>query len=555
MNSSLFPLSSPPQALPTRLNNPFCYEPHPLCRQAATLLQAHLEAHPELMAREQGGKMFGVLVVLTPDGTLGFTAAYSGLLSGRNDWPRFAPPVYDAQQPDGHFKQEERRISLINSRIRQMLGGASYREARLMAQRARQEADLRLEAERQAMRERKALRDKARQEGALTADVQLLLVRQSQHDKAQLRRLRLQLKARTDEAQAALQRLDDEARSLGDERRRRSEELQRWLFSQYRVGNALGQEATLLDLFAHQTHQLPPAGAGDCCAPKLLRHALLQGWRPVAMAEFWWGPDTRDGLRQRGRFYPACNGKCRHILPFMLRGLDVMPDASTQRRHAQPRIVYEDGCMAVVDKPAGMLSVPGKEEGRASVEQFVRQRYGIAPTQPVMVHRLDMDTSGLLVVARTRQAHKALQAQFLKHEVRKQYEALLERPVAEHPSAWVDWAGRIITLPLRPDPDNRPLQMADATHGRPATTRFLLGSLTAEGHQRVSLWPLTGRTHQLRVHCAHPEGLASPICADPLYGSSHHMAEGQRLCLHAAHLWLKHPMTGHPLHFSSPVPF
>ena len=534
---------------PVQLNNPFCYRPHALCLEAAAQVRAYIECSPALAAAARQGKMLGVLAVRAPGGQRGFLAAYSGLLGGRNDWPFFVPPVFDAQQPDGHFKQGERRISALNARIDTLRHSSGYLQAQQRLHQCRSEAAQQLEAERQAMRLRKAQRDRCRAEGHLSAGQAEALVRESQHDKAELRRLRQALMAREEAARQEALAQEEALQALRSERRRQSEALQRWLFSRYRVYNALGQSAALPEIFGQWGAPLPPAGAGDCCAPKLLQYAYIHGCRPLALAEFWYGAPDTGLVRLPGHFYPACRGKCRPILHFMLQGLDVEADRSTQRPAAPPRVVFADGSLAVVDKPWGMLSVPGREAGRPSAEAFVRQHFGVPEGQPVTVHRLDMDTSGLLVFALTRQAHKALQQQFIQHTVEKRYEALLEGTVQRHDTPCVQWDEGTVRLPLRPDPLNRPLQTADLQHGHKACTRFRLEGTDAEGRQRVSLWPLTGRTHQLRVHCAHPYGLACPIAGDPLYG--HGMPGGGRLCLHAAALSLTHPVTGQRLTFTS----
>lgn len=354
-------------------------------------------------------------------------------------------------------------------------------------------------------------------------------------------------------ARQALSEYEDQLKTLRDDRHRESEALQQWLFTQYKVCNARGETRTLLDLFAEETGQLPPAGAGDCCAPKLLQYAYKHGLQPLAIAEFWWGPPSNDYLRQPGHYYPACQSKCRPILPFMLQGLDVEPDRSAERTHDMPTVLYADDSIVVIDKPAGMLSVPGKDENRLSAEQFVRQQFNIPAEVTAVVHRLDMDTSGLLVFARTQAAQRALQTQFLKHTVKKRYEALLSGVVQQHGAA-VNWQEQCISLPLRPDPYNRPLQLVDPINGKTAVSHFALGHIE-NGQQHISLWPLTGRTHQLRVHCAHPDGLGCPIAGDPLYGRGIAPTPSKRLCLHAAQLCFTHPISGKPMTFNSVVPF
>ena len=504
----LHPLHST-EAPPERFTYPFCYEPHPLCQQAAQELQAYIAAHPELRQDADRGKMFGVLIVSpqspqypqSPQSSpppLFFLAAYSGLLSGRNDWDYFVPPVYDAQQPDGYFKTKEREIS------------------------------------------------------QLTAQLSPLAAKKA------------------------------------------SQDLQFWLFHQYQLLNARGETKDLVQLWQEyysrpklQRHfPLPPGGTGDCCAPKLLQYAYQQGLKPLCMAEFWWGQPTKVELRQHLNYYPACRGKCKPLLTWMLQGLEVDPDPeSLGFERLELPTVYEDEHIIVVDKPSGLLSVPGRIEDY-SVETIMQQRY----PGSIIAHRLDMGTSGLLIVAKSLEAYRPMQEQFVKHQVRKKYIALLEPFSGVYSKSFLSAGEKVleytpknipqqgtISLPLRPDPMNRPRQVVDLEHGKRAVTdyEFLESSQpSAISHQPssinhqpssishqpssinhspsslVALYPQTGRTHQLRIHCAHPDGLGRPIVGDELYGT-----KGQRLMLHASEIWFRHPITGEPMHFVSEAPF
>ncbi len=333
-----------------------------------------------------------------------------------------------------------------------------------------------------------------------------------------------------------------------------SQELQTWLFHQYQLLNARGETRDLVDVWQdyydrpklRQKFPLPPGGTGDCCAPKLLQYAYQQGLKPVCMAEFWWGQPTKEELRQHLNYYPACRGKCKPILTWMLQGLDVDPDPETLgfQRMALPTI-YEDDAIVVVDKPSGMLSVPGRIEDY-SVETVMKQRY----PESVIAHRLDMGTSGLLIVAKTKEAYHPLQEQFIKHQVKKKYVAKVEDP--SNLPCLGEGSGTI-SLPLRPDPMNRPRQVVDMEHGKRAVTDYEFLPLPREGSGEgflVALYPQTGRTHQLRIHCAHPDGLGRPIVGDELYGT-----KGERLMLHASEIWFRHPLTGEEMHLVSPVPF
>ena len=346
-----------------------------------------------------------------------------------------------------------------------------------------------------------------------------------------------------------------------------SQDLQLWLFHQYQLLNARGETKDLVDIWQEYYSRpklrakfpLPPGGTGDCCAPKLLQYAYGQGLRPLCMAEFWWGATTKEELRQHLNYYPACRGKCKPILTWMLQGLDVDPDPeSLGFAHLVLKTIYEDDAIVVVDKPSGMLSTPGRIE-QYSVETVMRQRYPDA----VIAHRLDMGTSGLLIVAKSLEAYRPLQEQFVKHQVRKKYVAMLETMAVANFSLFtihssLPTTGRI-SLPLRPDPMNRPRQMVDMEHGKRAVTDYEFlstppTSLTSHPSPLtsnfVALYPQTGRTHQLRIHCAHPDGLGRPIVGDELYGT-----KAQRLMLHATEIWFRHPVTGEEMHFISPVPF
>ena len=577
--------------------------PRALAFVAARRVAAYVEQHPELTAGEVCGKMYGVLVVEAPGGCLAFLAAHSGLLGGRNDWPFFVPPVFDAQQPDGHFKTKEREISGMNRRIAELMQRPQLFEARQRLEQVRQQTGRVIAREREEVKARKARRDTMRREQPQMDDAtKAMLIRESQHDKAQLRRLMKSCEVSVAEHQEALDVLEREIAALKRERREGSDALQRWLFDQYVMLNAKGMRRTLIDIFARFNGTLPPAGAGDCCAPKLLQFAYAHNLRPVSLAEFWLGAPPPTEVRRHLQFYPPCRSKCYPILQFMLQGLDApLPGAEevyplreeggvttndekgslddkasigTNEAHADKasfddngfldaqghiykkcgaslHIIYEDEQMAVVSKPSGMLSVPGKS-CRLSVESIVREHYGIAADVPVIVHRLDMDTSGLLLIARTREAHKALQQQFLDHTVSKSYLALLdgvphEGLTGEH-VVWHSSHTGTITLPLRPDLDDRPRQLVDFVHGKPAVTRFHLLKVI-DGHQLIALTPVTGRTHQLRMHCAHHLGLNCPILGDPLYGNAIEPSANiaQRLYLHAEQITFRHPLTGEVL--------
>ena len=427
---------------PERFTYPFCYEPHPLCLLAAEEVMREIE---RISPTE--GKMFGVLVVEESSG-YGFLAAYSGLLEGRNDWEYFVPPVFDAQQPDGYFKQTEHQISLTSH-----LSPLSSKKM--------------------------------------------------------------------------------------------SQDLQLWLFRQYRMLNAKGEEKDLVEIWQdyhcspkiRSKYPLPPGGTGDCCAPKLLQYAYQNGLKPLCMAEFWWGPSPKSEIRQHGEFYPACRGKCKPVLTWMLQGLEVDPNPDEAGLPNQEvEVIWEDESMAVVNKPSGMLSVPGRT-GRYSVAAWSQERWPGA----MLVHRLDMGTSGILLVAKNDDAYHSLQQQFEERTIKKKYIAIVEGvPEKEH---------GIIDLPLLSDPVNRPRQVVDYERGKRAITEYRLLSLLTHHSSLLALYPHTGRTHQLRMHCAHTDGLACPILGDELYGH-----KSDRLYLQAQAISFVHPVTGKKMRIELPEP-
>ena len=604
---------------PRQFTYPFCYDVDPLAEAASLELQRYI-ADADLMSTEKGcGKMFGVLVVEYEDesGALqrGFLAAYSGLLGGRNDWPYFVPPVFDAQQPDGHFKRTEREISAINHEIAAIEHDAEYLQSVAQHEQTKKRLQAEVDAFKAEVDAAKARRDARRKSGEpLSKEEQAEMIRESQFMKAELRRRRKAM----EQANSTLHIPHSTfLKSLQRKRKQMSDELQRWLFSAYRMLNAEGEERDLIDIFREYTHAMPPAGAGDCCAPKLLQYAYLHHLRPVCMAEFWWGESPASEIRHHLHYYPACRSKCLPILTHMLKGLDVAPNPLAQKLHtAEPRVLYADEYIMVVDKPAGMLSVPGKAENvkseysdsaNISVEEYFANNSKLKIQNSKFLkaaHRLDMDTSGLLVLARTEEAYVELQRQFASRETVKRYEAVLSG-VPRHivggygipavaianscshlyfygqglrqecrsllrlePFAiqFAKYSSGCISLPLIADINDRPRQRVDMEHGKPALTLYNIVEVRAvdantavayttkkvdKGRTLVHLYPKTGRTHQLRVHCAHPLGLACPILGDPLYG----IERADRMYLHAAELTFRHPVTGETMHFLSPSGF
>lgn len=523
--------------LPERFTFPFCYTPHPLCVAAAKEVQAYLglqEAWKEELAQ---GKMFGVLVVRTQEGETGYLAAFSGILAGSNVHPFFVPPVYDLLQPQGFFKIEEEQISQINTRIGLLEEDEEYKQQMQQLAALRQTAQETLEEAKRQMKRAKEKREERRREAALpnrapmTPEEESALIRESQFQKAEYKRMERAWKERITPLQQTVSDYEADIQALKSERKQRSAALQQKLFEQFKMLNYRGEVKTLCDIFGQTVHKTPPAGAGECAAPKLLQQAYLHGWKPVAMAEFWWGESPKMEIRHHGHYYPACKGKCEPILGHMLQGLEVDENPILKELQSGKKtldIIYEDEWLAVVNKPAGMLSVPGKEDV-VSVYSMMRERYPDADG-PLIVHRLDMATSGLLVVAKTKQVHQNLQAQFKNRSVGKRYIALLQGNVSQD-------AGTV-ELPLCPNPLDRPRQMVHTGYGKPAVTDFEVLE-RKDNRTRIAFYPRTGRTHQLRVHAAHPLGLHCPIIGDELYGR-----KAERLYLHAEMLEFTHPVTG-----------
>lgn len=526
--------------MPDKFTYPFHYVPHPLCILAAQEVQTYLRRQTRWQEELQQGKMFGVLVVRTPDGTIGYLAAFSGNLAHSNVHDYFVPPVYDLLRPDGFFKQEEEQISAINRRIETLTCSAAYMQALKAYQEDKTKAHHALLKAKEELQSAKARRDEQRRMD-LTEAQREALVRESQFQKAEYKRLEKRWKCELSERESTLKNFESEISRLKQERKTRSATLQRKLFHQFRMRNALRDEKDLCELFAPTPQQVPPAGAGECAAPKLLQYAYLHQLHPLAMAEFWWGNSPITEIRKQGNFYPACKGKCAPILAFMLQGLEVEENPLIKDKHAEwsPEIIYEDADLLVVNKPAGMLSVPGKEPGRSLIDR-IQDLYPDSQ-EWMAVHRLDMATSGLLLLAKNKAVYQHLQAQFKNKIVQKRYVAWLDGIVSS--------TNGMISLPLSPDWMNRPRQMVNHTEGKPAQTRYEVLSRT-DTRTRIAFYPLTGRTHQLRVHAASAEGLSTPIVGDELYGTP-----SDRLYLHAESLDFIHPRTGIRIHVEKAAPF
>ena len=513
---------------PPRFTCPFCYEPHPLALMAVEQVKQYVASRADWTEEMDAGKMLGVLVAQDHEGRLGYLAAFSGNLAGRVNHDFFVPPVYDLLDPQGEFKLGEAQITAINHEVERLEKSQELAALHQHLADATRERDDEINRFKSLMAHHKQERDARRLSADVAAEEQERLLNQSRFEKAELKRIRRRhdalVQAVVDEIDGFQQHIDE----LKAQRKVMSEALQERIFRLFVVTNARGEHRDLVDVFK-PLGTLPPAGAGECCAPRLLNYAFNNGLRPVCMAEFWWGASPVGEVRHHGHFYPACRSKCKPILDFMLQGLDVEENVLGKPMEAgELDVVYDDKWLTVLNKPSGMLTVPGK-----MLEDSLLTRYMEAHPEahgPVVVHRLDQETSGLVMFAKDKSTHKALQQQFENHTVRKRYVALLDGLVPLDEGT--------IDLPLRPDIEDRPRQRVDRELGKPAVTRFRVLERT-DGITRVALEPLTGRTHQLRVHVSHPLGLNCPIVGDRLYGKA-----SSRLMLHAESISFVHPATG-----------
>lgn len=551
MNSHLFHLLQSGFERPRRMNNPFYYEPHPLALQAVGEVVAFLKgdakqrflpakAEESFVHDIKEGKMFGVLVVerMAENGgknEIGYLAGYSGQIGGRSDWEGFVPAVFDYLQPDGYFKQHESEIVGVSKEIALLENSEEYSLARQTLNTVKHQAEREIADYKTMMQRSKTERNERRQslfEAANKVELEEEMVRESQFQKAELRRIKKRWAAEIALVEADVEQIDKKLTVLRQRRHALSDALQQWLFSQFVMLNVREERRSLLEIWKNE---LPPAGAGECCEPRLLQWAFRHRMRPLCIAMFWWGESPKEEVRHHLQFYPACNSKCKPILTWMLRGVDMEANALEDDVHQNLTVLYEDESICVVNKPAGMLAAQGKSK-RESVQSVMRKRYPYAES-PLIVHRLDMATSGLMVIAKTTEAYQCLQQQFAKREVKKRYVAVLSHEE--------DCRSGEISLPLRPDLNDRPRQIVDFQYGRKAETSY-----KTEGGKRIYLYPHTGRTHQLRVHCAHADGLNNPIQGDELYGT-----RADRLYLHAEELSFRHPTTHEWVTFHAPCPF
>lgn len=540
------------------MNNPFDYTPDAACDKAFQDLIAGLKDLKEsnnpddvnFISELEAGKMLGVLIASDASGVRHTLYAFSGQ-SGDGGFCRdgFVGPEFDYLQPDGYFKTKEAEISLQNEEIALFEMGI-FSKAKDDYNRAKVEMEAAVAQFREKCRLSKLERNAKRESGNLNEEELAAMIRQSQFEKAELHRLKKRLASELEPLATALKDARFRLDAMKEKRRSDSEYLQNWLFSNFTLLNARGERKSLSEIFARTPLKIPPSGAGECCAPKLLQAAYARGWNPVAIAEYWYGRPKGGEVRIHGMHYPACRGKCLPVLGWMLQGLSINPPLDSSCRHAiahNPEIIYENQWFCVVNKPSGMLSVPGKGEAM-SVQQWLSDKYG--PDRIVkMAHRLDQDTSGLIVATFGQLSFKVMQSLFARRRVKKTYVADLE---GDYESMGITQRGRIV-LPLSPDWLDRPRQRVDPDYGKEAVTDYEFSG-AENGISRVMFYPHTGRTHQLRVHAASGLGLGLPIVGDRLYGKD--AGNGSdRLHLHAQKIEFTFPMDGKFYSFESPVPF
>lgn len=522
---------------PDKFPDPFHPIPHPIAVQAAKQLQTYLSSaifkqdcsHNFL----EIGKMFGILVVQHSDGEFGFLAAFSGKMDESNHIQPFVPPIFDLLEENSIFQQGEPEINLLNEKIAELQNDKQYAQLRWNVEKQESLAIERIAEFKEKFKKNKSARAQLRDSLSPldpTSEQQLEDLRKaSVNENLFLKHEKKRLNELLNKVKQELQIKEDKILYYKELRKNKSNNLQHKIFASYFLHSAQKEQRSLLEVFEGAGVDTPPAGAGECAGPKLLDFAYKNDLKPIALAEFWWGNPPPSEVRTHGNFYPSCNSKCKPILGFMLEGLKRAPSFS-EELHFQDKtltILHEDDAILVVHKPADFLSVPGKEI-YDSVYTRVLTSYP-AITGPIIIHRLDMATSGIMVIAKTKKAHHYLQQQFINHTIQKRYCALL----AGHPA---QTSGHI-SLPLRVDLDDRPRQLVCYTHGKEAHTTYEVIE-TTETATRVYFYPHTGRTHQLRMHAAHPLGLNTPIVGDDLYGTP-----SDRLYLHAEYIRFQHPIS------------
>ena len=520
--------------LPGKFTFPFVYEPSEIALLASKELKQHIRStewnhnfdsnQPEL---PPVGKMFGVLVVQSTNGDLGYLSAFSGKLGDEVLIEPFVPPIFDRLTEDSYFLEGKEELNIINNRVNVLEADPDFSDWKELLKKESLYSEKVISDEKEFIKKNKAKRSQKKALGINEEDIKTLN-KQSLQEQLRLKRIKRFWRSRLGYIQSEIDILSNQIQTLKIERRAKSNTLQRQIFSDYKFLNYNMQWESLWNIFEKTPNKIPPSGAGDCCAPKLLQFAYQNDLKPIALAEFWWGKSPNSIIRKHEYFYPACKGKCEPILGHMLKGLKIDPNPllSESRPLGDIEIVFQDEYVLIVNKPSGLLSVPGKELVD-SVLVRLTEKYK-EEFIPRLLHRLDMATSGVMVFAKTKRAHKHLQKQFLNRIVKKSYIALLDGEITESEGE--------IKLPLRVDYENRPYQMVCYQHGKPSITNYKVVEIK-NGKTLIYFYPVTGRTHQLRMHASHLKGLNTPIVGDILYGKS-----ADRLHLHAETISFIHPV-------------
>jgi len=542
--------------LPTKFTFPFYYEPHRLCEIAANEVQDYLKTQTDfehnfgLVSSKKGliiGKMFGVLVVQNQQGTLGYISAVSGKLAETNSHKKFVPPVYDMLTKNSYFLQEEALLNALNLKLESLENNTDYHELLSQFKTEKKKAAIDIKEKKQGLKtaknERDLRRDKAHFDLELEAyaTFEKALAKESLEAKYFFNNVTRYWEHTLNAITEKLAVFTKQIETLKEDRKAKSAALQQYLFEQYQFLNAKKEVKDLSQLFSETSALKPPAGSGECAAPKLLQYAFSHDLKPIALAEFWWGQSPNAEIRKHQQFYPACQGKCKPILTHMLNKteMDTNPMLQNPAIGKELEYLFEDDDMLVIHKPAEFLSVPGIHI-QDSVYTRIKHKYPNI-TGPIIVHRLDMSTSGILLIAKNKKSHKNLQSQFIHKTIKKRYEALLDGILKEDTGT--------IELPLRVDLNDRPRQLVCYEYGKPAHTNWEVME-RKEGKTRVHLFPISGRTHQLRVHASHKLGLNTPIIGDDLYGE-----KANRLHLHAAEIEFTHPTTKEKMIFHKKAEF
>jgi tRNA pseudouridine32 synthase/23S rRNA pseudouridine746 synthase len=541
--------------LPEKFTFPFYYEPHSLAKIATEEIQEYLESQTDFK-HNFGldtsktdlpiGKMFGVLIVQNQKNEVGYLAAFSGKLADKSLPERFVPPVFNMRTEGSFYIKGELEIDKINAQLTLLKSNEHYLDLKKSFKKLTQAITEDLENQRKKMKLSKSdrkLRKKKSKTVLSELEVKNLtkkLMQDSYNDQFFYKELLEYYETKSKKEGKEVVVFENKIALLKKERKEKSNYLQQTLFSKYAFLNQQKELKNLLDIFNNPAIK-SPAGSGECSAPKLLQYAFANDLKPISMAEFWWGISPNSAVRQHKNYYPACQSRCKPILTHMLQGIRMDPNLLLENlsEKQELKIIYEDDVLIVVNKPAEFLSVPGKEI-TDSVYNRIKEKYPTA-TGPLIVHRLDMSTSGILLLTKTKEANKVLQSQFINRTVKKRYVALLDGNLVEN-------SGKI-KLPLRVDLDDRPKQLVDFVHGKNAETDWEI-IRREHGKTRVHFYPITGRTHQLRVHAAHKNGLNTPIFGDDLYGK-----KTNRLHLHAEFIEFFHPSTNEKISFTVDAEF